>query len=1650
MANKVIYVDPNQTIKTVKGGSNTNNKLQSGVMNPPEDLSISVDLEVTTVSRYSYGKTETYYMSWVSSQNGTTPMVSFFQGKKIGGTNQLTDFYSDISYQTSQTGENIEGVGISSIDIDFDAWYLPQITIKFIDVRGSALFSPMDYNANNPKGNSMAQNFFRCFFTFPYPIFKIQIKGFYGDAVTYDLILIDFKAEFNATSGNFEFITKYIGQTYAFLADIQFDLLVAAPYCNDNGGGLSTSWTTQKYTFSGSTDLGKPIPTLLSIIRTMGQIENKLKDATENSADAKNLTISKVNVDLYNQMITYWKLVFTDLKNYFSAIINSKGNLTGISDFINNTNSFSFKYTNTHLALNNIVATNITFNKSNIEFLYDLYLNNNINIPIISNSITIEKDNNGNFSLSLFNDLTNNNNNNLIKNIFYYNIDISSILSDLENLTNNENEIITISNSNIYSAVENQIIQALNFTPTISNIFEIIFAHLETFTNIFYNTTDSIIGRTFQSAEIPIDSTDVNNASSASNLPPFPQFSDSFGKDAWIGDEAPSIQEVVLVNSLLNALKQTAQNESIASQEIIGAQSIDHISITPLDINSNPYDPQYITSSEELKMQIILRMYQGYFLDIQFLNTICDDLSTAEAQNIYDVLKNNTILQEFLTNYKNFNINTWMDTSNNKNISMPSMIKNNNSFKIFNFIPNKTCPYIYILDKYNNSYLPLNNNNSYNQYKSYFYQDNTNYANISVYNVNNPYLIIPYSNTSTESLDSILSLNIDGNIPSSFVNTSSFVIFDNKSVTISNTASRSDFINVYNYVSKSSVSNLIKMWENPNALSSAYKNFFGDNKLETNIIKSKVSSENPIQLYNGITNINLDYYFNINTILIFYKNYELTNENLLSSNLYKSNNQTVKALLFLHALPFDKSCNSIYGQKHQIINIPKIILLYLGSVLWRFYCPTDPIKIDKQSFDFNNNFKISDRNHSLITNNNTLNPYNNNGINLYNIYGFFNQFGNETICNFPNELSNDLILYFLNWVNSDSTTSGWQYIYNNGNYDEINYINNTSIGTYNLLCETVSVSNLSIYNNFNITSDYIQTYLQSLVKKLNNLVVNSNKNNLAQAQNNTDAKIVKKELYKTLKNLYDKWFASHPKTYYSLSNFYKNSFIFIDKFYNNIGDDLLINIDYFIDILLQASATNTDTNTLNDRSLYSVLTDILVKHNMLLLPTPNYLNIQNTDVLSSVFKPVPWYQKKKMTQTPFFVCMAVGEPSSKLNLNNEYKDDGMMIVDPSGVTNIKAPIGEHLPCFAVDYGVQDQSYFKNMQINMNNAVNTDQAIAAVFRLSNQGSGVPRLAMGNDFYSIYTTNSYQISIDMMGDAQIQQLMYFQLMNVQMFRGCYLIYKMHHGITPGNMITTFTGMRMTNIAPYINKNIFSLDKNGILPIPSGAPMGINKVIPQQQYIDLTKNINLNNDTKTNNRQNKCDFIAHDIVIKDENYILFGKDGYHKSQKLTLTGNFTLGSFTQENLYYNLSDDDYKKMPQKIFVNLCILAQYVDIIKAYVQTVIKGTLIITNTMRWDCSFTGSFHHIGCAIDMQIEVNKGINDTALGNLYNYIYNNDQLTGGKLFRVTQLFLETIGNNNWVLHYASSQESVVSNKKWGCNENGVGGYNNIYPIEKNS
>ena len=319
---------------------------------------------------------------------------------------------------------------------------------------------------------------------------------------------------------------------------------------------------------------------------------------------------------------------------------------------------------------------------------------------------------------------------------------------------------------------------------------------------------------------------------------------------------------------------------------------------------------------------------------------------------------------------------------------------------------------------------------------------------------------------------------------------------------------------------------------------------------------------------------------------------------------------------------------------------------------------------------------------------------------------------------------------------------------------------------------------------------------------------------------------MKKELYRYLKLVYDKWVPAMEKSSWRFETFFDEGeeelikgkkgcdghlFHFIDSFYNKIGDKLLINPRLLSD-KIDAALQVHDVNTM----MLGFMADIYSQNKCMLMCLQNFLDFGSKDGgMTTMFKPIPYNEMPKPHKHPDFVVVYPYEPSKYLNVDNgEFNNDSFMLNDefdtPLAVKSREMNDEKcyRIPAFGVSYGKQYQSYFKKVNVGMANPIATQQAIMAkhaILRASQDTT--TKSTVAQDMYDIYATQSYTCTVEMLGCAWIQPLMYFVLTNVPMFRGSYLIFKVNHKITPGNMITTFQGTRMANVSNKLVEDIFT---------------------------------------------------------------------------------------------------------------------------------------------------------------------------------------------------------------------------------------------------
>ena len=385
------------------------------------------------------------------------------------------------------------------------------------------------------------------------------------------------------------------------------------------------------------------------------------------------------------------------------------------------------------------------------------------------------------------------------------------------------------------------------------------------------------------------------------------------------------------------------------------------------------------------------------------------------------------------------------------------------------------------------------------------------------------------------------------------------------------------------------------------------------------------------------------------------------------------------------------------------------------------------------------------------------------------------------------------------------------------------FIVNTSPNIWNEITDEKKLLN-SAKNprqNIEVSEDDLKRYLKTFVSVMNPTGRKStNDEQKKQAEQNlfgtTDENVIKFMLYKSCKNIYDKWIGnvdndnimfqcggrgpvdtelakkrgvSEPKLI--------DSFRFVTRSFTDIGDKLAINPLPVVDFLKNNSNT----------SFYAAVTSLLSSNNFDFIALPNFINYNKPEKLEQVFEPYDFLESVGGCG-PSFVCVYLGERSKNLNFDSDsdsydsYINDGFDIIcDENGtIKNIPKDFvdtqqgDEPISVFNVTFGQQNQNIFKDITLDQSEFGETAESLKIMDDISNRGSETNNTLAGQNIYNVYSVRSYKVEIEMMGDAMIQPMMYFQLNNIPMFHGAYMITHVKHSIKPNHMSTNFTGVRI----------------------------------------------------------------------------------------------------------------------------------------------------------------------------------------------------------------------------------------------------------------
>jgi GH24 family phage-related lysozyme (muramidase) len=406
-----------------------------------------------------------------------------------------------------------------------------------------------------------------------------------------------------------------------------------------------------------------------------------------------------------------------------------------------------------------------------------------------------------------------------------------------------------------------------------------------------------------------------------------------------------------------------------------------------------------------------------------------------------------------------------------------------------------------------------------------------------------------------------------------------------------------------------------------------------------------------------------------------------------------------------------------------------------------------------------------------------------------------------------------------------------------GNYSSVSRNNPSEPSVPRILIDAMMEEVVIANNNYKIwekdysvepiqiSAEKLEFYLNTITTALSSFQdPTSQEKQIQQEVFGTDNQdVIKLQLYRTCKNIYDKWVGgveNENKLLYQcgqsdtpnrrtkdsllakqkgyLENSLISSFRFVSRSFQDIGDKFYINPLPIVDLVRRNP----------NASFYDIISGLLADNNFDFIALPTYIDYSSDEELGNLFRTYPNYENAISDGIcgPSFVCVYVGQKSKNLDFNDNkesyYSNDGFDIkcneqsiisslpIDfTTDVNNYEDPVS----VFAVNFSQQNQNIFKDITLDQSEFTETAESLKITDDIANKGTQNNVTLAGQNIYNVYSVRSYKAEVEMMGNAMIQPMMYFQLNNIPMFHGAYLITHVKHSLKPNNMTTNFTGVR-----------------------------------------------------------------------------------------------------------------------------------------------------------------------------------------------------------------------------------------------------------------
>jgi predicted chitinase len=1423
-------------------------------MHPPEDMFIYVKFSARNRDRTTFvGNDISGNAKFVDT--GTIGEIDFIatnirhddEGNIITDNKGKQQTYATSNYtniggiKESDSRGILEGFGIKSIDIKYNASLVPQVNITFIDVRGAGLFDVIsEDNRRSP---------YSIFFKLPYPVFTLSVKGYFGKTVDYCLHMTDWNSNFDGSTGNFEIQANFVGFQQAFLADMVLGNVIGAVNTKTGYNKLMEVYNDEQNKNANLQPIGQNVD-------------------FETARDSKELNIRK-------------------LDDFFLKISKLQIEAEAIKEQSDSFNEL--KVLNTQLSklkrIQTFIGRPIPKEDSDSDVEYSLKSNDptvDITAPITDNFLTPRRN-----YLSIRDYIVYNTIN--VENIKEYFVTLNNLTNDYNRFINNadsegdinKNDDATLINTfkisdnssgkEYYTFFTENGTDAQPLSIRLDDVFDRFIDQEDTLYlgNSPTEGTENNVNSSFKpsnyfnaSGRTEYEEADGLSLESFVSIVDFRNIRTETQKriddiEVLLKEKRKGVQEEL--NEVLN--KKLEFNPNIRNVFRVLANNIQAMLSTLYDVSSKAesqsgrksalggYNTDVPANSERIyPWPSIYRKTDGgadeeiYIGEINNggLNRLFPEYEFVEE--VFDVLVSRTREFEQIT----------------KATSLKDGLDNDNWFPI-NPIDYNVNPFlnINVLNTEEDIRKELirqlvTRNVLLTNYSKFDNKSGT--ANISTYgefdgiNANRTIFSNVVRSIITTNFKSLSPQNIiDEAIKYGFItpNGSNNILNEEMNPEVSGvriSGKRSDEVDYILIGNDGIINNSKKLWsdiENKNSYSKIYEdtrefsiesapyfnNFYINNNYTSNLYYNvwldsvnrnliKENTEYNKYLIDGIELIDPIVGEEGKYINVLNPNKSSTNETNFEQYITDSllfNGQVTdysKALLLLSSLPFNVFETSVlrtlrkndeyFGSR--IVKLPKYYLYYIGGLLYR------------QSGGFNIDFSVGDSKYVELSS-----PSNSYITNLGSNSGRDQTAIEESLTNLPEQTKNKLINQFKVWVDSGKFDKFRENIViyksnNSSNFDE--NAKNTAINK--ILGELKVESSVILFspeifnkdglkNGLILEENKFSDYYRSFIRQFEETDEDNNKGKTTNSEedlrktNGSENKI-KLEIYNYFKNINDKWVGSEKdgKIFNACGtpgNNLIDYFKFIDRGWSDIGDRAVINLNSLLTI-----GDNLNTN------MYFFIAKILRDSNFLFQILPSYVNFKDPTEVSEMFMPIPNVSERNRSSGPVYTCIYVGGASKALDIgeSNDYywSNDGFSFRNGQIPDDINSERDFGLVAFRVAFGAENQTIFKNVALNQQEHKETAEYFRSLSDLVDKRGGTQKSYQGTDLLRIFKTRSYTCKVDALGCMNIQPLMYFDLQNVPFFNGAYLITSVSHNITPNHMTTNFTGVRQSKfITSYV---------------------------------------------------------------------------------------------------------------------------------------------------------------------------------------------------------------------------------------------------------